>query len=192
MIPLSRMLSLELFSAVLQINFGESDYSIKEGFSRLSSKMSLTFRANQNPFSVTLTPVTIDIAENMSLGDFISSNTIEPTFRATEGVCFSTFTFQLVLFSLFLSSGDDFTTEPLVITVPANRRSYSIETFFNISDDNLDEDEQSFAIVAEIGRDVPDGVSCFQIAEGPTECHGRRGATEIRITDNDRELSTIM
>ena len=89
----------------------------------------------------------------------------------------------------FLPSGDDFTNEPLTITVPANRRSYAIETFFNISDDNLDEDEQSFAIVAEIGPDVPDGISCFQTGVGRTECHGRRGATEIRIIDNDREFS---
>ena len=81
-------LQCSLFSAVLQINFGESDYSIGEGFSRLSSQISLTFRANQNPFSVTLTPVTIDIAENMSLGDFINSDNIQPSFRATEGVCF--------------------------------------------------------------------------------------------------------
>ena len=66
----------------------------------------------------------------------------------------------------FLPSGDDFTIEPLTITIPANRRRYTIEQFFNISDDNIDEDEQIFAIVAEIGPDVPDGVSCFQTGEG--------------------------
>ena len=150
----------------------------------LSSQMSLRFRANQNPFSATLTPVTIDIAESMGLGDFIESDTIGPTFRATAGVCLSPPTFQLVLFSL----GDDFTNEPLTITIPANRRSYTIEQFFNISDDNIDENEQSFAIVAEIGPDVPDGVSCFQTGEGGTRCFGRLGATEIRITDNDRRF----
>ena len=100
---------------------------------------------------------------------------------------------QLLPFNLhfshsFLPSGDDFTNEPLTITIPANRRSYTIETFFNISDDNIDENEQSFAIVAEIGPDVPDGVSCFQTGEGVTQCFGRRGATEIRITDNDRRF----
>ena len=89
-------------------------------------------------------------------------------------------------FHSFLPLGDDFTNEPLTITVPANQRSYTIERFFNISDDNIDEDEQ---MIAEIGPDVPDGISCFQIAEGSTICHGRRGATEIRITDNDREFS---
>ena len=100
---------------------------------------------------------------------------------------------QLLPFNLhfsysFLLSGDDFTNEPLTITIPANRRSYTIEQFFNISDDNIDEDEQSFAIVAVIGPDVPDGVSCFQTGEGGTQCFGRLGATEIRITDNDRRF----
>ncbi|CAI8022403.1 hypothetical protein GBAR_LOCUS13163 [Geodia barretti] len=46
-------------------------------------------------------------------------------------------------------------------------------------------DEQSFAIVAEIGPDVPENISCFQIGVGSDVCFGRRGATEIRITDND-------
>ena len=89
----------------------------------------------------------------------------------------------------FLPLGDDFTNEPLTITVPANQQRYTIEQFFNISDDNIDEDRQSFAIVAEIGPDVPDGISCFQTGVGQRECRGRQGATEIRITDNDREFS---
>ena len=59
---------------------------------------------------------------------------------------------------------------------------------FTIVDDNIDEDEQSFAIVAEIGPDVPENISCFQLGVGLTQCHGRRGATEIRIIDNDRKL----
>ena len=66
-------------------------------------------------------------------------------------------------------------------------RRYTLEQFFDIIDDNIDEDEQSFAIVAEIGQDVPDGISCFQTALGETECFGRRGATQIRILDNDRK-----
>ena len=45
-------------------------------------------------------------------------------------------------------------------------------------------------MVAEIGPDVPENISCFQIGIGVTECDGRRGATEIRIYDNDRELLT--
>ena len=56
-----------------------------------------------------------------------------------------------------------------------------------IIDDNIDEEQQSFVVVAEIGPDVPDGASCFQITEGATQCYGRKGATEIRIIDNDRK-----
>ena len=82
---------------------------------------------------------------------------------------------------------DDFTGGPFNITVAANSESINIPAFFTVIDDDVDEDEQSFAIVAEIGPDVPDGVSCFQTALGETDCHGRRGATEIRITDDDRK-----
>ena len=89
---------------------------------------------------------------------------------------------------LYFLSGDDFTDEPLTITVPANLQRYTILKFFDVVDDNIDEDRQSFAIVAEIGPDVPDGVSCFQTGEGGTQCFGRLGATEIRITDNDRRF----
>ena len=52
------------------------------------------------------------------------------------------------------------------ITIPANSQTYEIPQFFTIVDDDINEDQQSFAIVAEIGSDVPDGVSCFQIAAG--------------------------
>ena len=90
---------------------------------------------------------------------------------------------------LYFLSGDDFTDEPLTITVPANLQRYTVQQFFYVVDDNIDEDRQSFAIVAEIGPDVPDGVSCFQTGVGEAECRGRRGATEIRIADNDRKLS---
>ena len=62
-----------------------------------------------------------------------------------------------------------------------------MESFLVIVDDNIDEDQQSFVIVAEMGPDVPDGVSCFQVTEGAAQCHGRQGATEIRIIDNDRK-----
>ena len=72
-------------------------------------------------------------------------------------------------------------------------------TFFSAVDDNINEVEQSFAIVAEIGSDVPnncfvEGVglsdcSCFQTRFSETQCFGsgRSGATAIRIIDNDRK-----
>lgn len=43
--------------------------------------------------------------------------------------------------------------------------------------------------MAEIGQDVPDGVSCFQIADGQEGCTTERyGATRIRINDTDRKI----
>ena len=59
-------------------------------------------------------------------------------------------------------------------------------------DDDVDEIEQSFALIVEIGDDVPDRFTCFQIYVHDTDCFGRTGATEIRIKDNDRkEYSTV-
>ena len=85
-------------------------------------------------------------------------------------------------------SGVDFSDMPITIEIPANSREYVVEEFIVIYDDNIDEDEQSFAIVAEIGHDVPDGISCFQIATGQANCSAERlGATQIRIDDNDRK-----
>ena len=88
---------------------------------------------------------------------------------------------------LYFLSGDYFTDEPKAVTVPANLQRYTIEQVLDIVDDNIDEDRQSFAIVAEIGPDVPDGVSCYKIAEEETDCFGRHGAIRIKILDNDRK-----
>ena len=82
----------------------------------------------------------------------------------------------------------DFSTSPITITIPANSQAFEVSHFFSVIDDDIDEEEQSFALVAEIGPDVPDEVSCFQLSEDDTECYGRRIATEIRIVDNDRKL----
>ena len=73
----------------LEINFEESDYSITEG-AGLSVPITLQFRSNQNAFTVTLSPVTIDAVEGMGLGtNFISSETIDDESRAEQGKVFS-------------------------------------------------------------------------------------------------------
>ena len=54
-----------------------------------------------------------------------------------------------------------------------------------VIDDDVNEIEQSFALVAVLGDDVPDNFACFQRQVGDTECFGRTGATEIKIVDND-------
>ena len=76
-------------------------------------------------------------------------------------------------------------------SVSSGTQTFELANFFQVIDDDIDEIDQSFAIVAELGPDVPDtpfNFSCFQITRG-TQCFGRRGATEIRITDNDRKLT---
>lgn len=83
---------------------------------------------------------------------------------------------------------NDFTHSTVTVEIPANRFFFDLPYFFSVSDDNIDEFNQSFAIVAEIGQDVPDtptNFSCFQTAAEQTECLGRRGATVIRIIDDD-------
>ena len=63
--------------------------------------------------------------------------------------------------------------------------------WFNVTDDNVNEIEQSFAVMAEVGADVPNDISCFQTQDRETNCHGRSGATEIGIEDNDCKLVNI-
>ena len=70
---------------MLEINFGESDYNVVEGSERLSCPITLQFRQNQNPFNLTLTPVTVDTAEAMGLGFFINAENIVLGSRATAG-----------------------------------------------------------------------------------------------------------
>ena len=109
---------------------------------------------------------------------------------------------QSLLTSCLLLLGADFSNQCTDIIVPAaetaGSQTYIIEKFFTVDDDDLNEVEQSFAIIAEIGSDVPhncyvEGVgltdcSCFQTEFGETQCFGRRGATRIRIIDNDCKL----
>ena len=90
-------------------------------------------------------------------------------------------------FLCFCLSEMDFSSGTINITIPANRMSFEIQTFFSITDDDINEIQQSFAIIADI-IDVPENISCFQHAIGESICQRRRAATAIRIIDNDREL----
>ena len=73
------------YTAVLEIDFWESDYSVAEGSETLGYPITLEFRENQNPFNLTLTAVTVDTAEAMGLGFFINAETIALGSRATAG-----------------------------------------------------------------------------------------------------------
>ena len=72
--------------SVLEINFLESDYSGVEGSAELSSPIMIQLRQNQNPFTLMLSPVSIDTAESKGLGFFINFETILPGSRATAGI----------------------------------------------------------------------------------------------------------
>ena len=52
----------------------------------LSTPIRLQFRTNQNPFTVTLRPTSVDAAESENLGVFINSATIYSQSRATAGI----------------------------------------------------------------------------------------------------------
>ena len=78
----------------------------------------------------------------------------------------------------------DFSDTSTEVNISADSVEFDIQSLVTIIDDNIDEDEQSFAVVAEI-LDVPENISCFQKQAGITECFGNRGATKIRIVDND-------
>ena len=77
----------------------------------------------------------------------------------------------------------DFTDLPITIEIPAatddRTQEFELPDFFQVIDDDIDEVEQSFAIVAELGPDVPDtpfNFSCFQLLAGERDCLGRHGA----------------
>ena len=71
---------------------------------------------------------------------------------------------------------------PIVLQIPQ---------FFKVADDEIVEQEQSFALVAEVDADVPESFVCFKPQFNDRNCYGRRGATEIRIVDDDGMLVLI-
>jgi hypothetical protein len=151
----------------LQINFAQADYEFVEG-STERPRILLRFRTVQNPFTITIRPVDIDYIERKILSSFII-NFMDPNLEARA------------------VAGVDFSSVAMTFTVPPNVDEFVIPNFFTVVDDDINEIDQSFALVAELGPDVPDDFACFQIRDGDTECFGtgRLGATEIKIIDND-------
>ena len=89
--------------------------------------------------------------------------------------------------------GKDFTDVLSVVIIPASPDVNGVfeipANVTTITDDEIDEFQQSFILVAEIGSEVPVSFVCFQRqASGDTGCRGRAGATEIKILDNDGEF----
>ena len=69
----------------LEINFERCDHSIEEG-GTLRTNIRLQYRNNQNPFTVTLSPLSVDTTETLGLGFFINSDDIDIISRATAGI----------------------------------------------------------------------------------------------------------
>ena len=83
--------------------------------------------------------------------------------------------------------GADFNAASFTITIPAGITEFEISyTFFY--DDNINEIDQSFALVGVLGDDVPDRFACFQRQTGDSLCFGRTGVTTIKIEDNDGKV----
>ena len=92
-------------------------------------------------------------------------------------------------------TGDDFSATSFNITIPATEDRPPGPIFediqqndplpkFRVIDDDVNEIDQSFALVAQLG-DVPESFACFQRPGDGTDCFGRTGATVIKIMDND-------
>ena len=86
----------------------------------------------------------------------------------------------------FALVGTDFDTTSITITIPNGTTEFEI-TYRFFFDDEVNEIDQSFALVGVVGDDVPDGLSCFQRRTGDPLCFGRTGGTTIKIEDNDRK-----
>ena len=84
----------------------------------------------------------------------------------------------------FALVGADFNTTSITITIQNGVVEHEIDyKFFN--DDDVNEIDQSFALIGVIGDDVPDGFPCFQRRTGDPLCFERTGGTTIKIEDND-------
>ena len=101
-------------------------------------------------------------------------------------------------YSLTGTSRGDFSDDCMTVTVPPavqpGPQTFPLPKFYIIVDDEINEVDQSFALVATVGDDVTatcdvngtiSECSCFQTGVGEFECFGRSGATQIRIRDND-------
>ena len=89
---------------------------------------------------------------------------------------------------MLLYIGADFNTTTITITIPAGtQEEFEIHNLF-VFDDEIDEIDQSFALVGVLGDDVPDRFACFERRTGDPLCFGRTGGTTIKIEDNDGKV----
>ena len=92
--------------------------------------------------------------------------------------------YQLTIFSF---TGTDYDNSVFFRTIPPNTTSRVLNQRIRIYNDSINEVEQLFALVGELGPEVPEEFACFRVTFGEAECRGRVGTTGIRIRDNDRK-----
>ena len=80
----------------------------------------------------------------------------------------------------------DYDDMVFVKVIPPSATSRVLSQDIRIKDDDINEVEQRFALVAELEPEIPDDFACFRVTFGDAECRGRVGTTGIRIRDNDR------
>ena len=96
------------------------------------------------------------------------------------------------------TAGSDFTGEPNSMVVgPTERNPLAMSSLtfhppFEIVDDKVNENEERFYLIAEVGPDVPKDVVCFLREAGDTTCHGQVGAAQIDIIDNDGKYMIVI
>ena len=90
--------------------------------------------------------------------------------------------------------GSDFSEENVTVAIPPTKSSlYSAfqlpPSFIQIFNDRVNENVQSFVLVAEVM--LPDDDVCFKRLASDTTCHGSVGATQINIIDDDGKQTTF-
>ena len=161
----------------------------------------MQFRGTQNSFTVILYPVSIDEATTkFDVGNFSVADPplFSDVYKATAGNCMhdigKSTSPVFVLDHWYI--GTDFTGRHLPITIPPTPNDsigeFVIPGSFIVVDDDINEVQQSFALVAQLGYDVPDEFACFQRCFSDSDCCRRTGATEIKIVDNDRKYSHMI
>ena len=93
-----------------------------------------------------------------------------------------------------LFTGSDFLEVYFVLLVPKTRNEHGPLSTFQlpiyivpfITNDNINENEQSFVLVAQVIEDTLEDAVCFMRHGRDSECHGNVGATLlINIIDDD-------
>ena len=98
------------------------------------------------------------------------------------------FSYSYTYIHFLFFADDDFSSTPFEVTIPAGTTTFVLLPNFTVEDDNVNEIEQFYALIGELGDDVTDRFACFQRRDGDERgcAAGRTGATAIRIIDNDR------